>query len=171
MVEQRYLAPGWFTRNIFKEFFKPDASPALETRMSQWSSLVVKFGALVFIFLVPQKYAIQLQLLGGVWILQTFPAVVVGLYTRWLHRWGLLAGWATGMALGTWLAHELAFKANVYPVTIAGLRIDGYTALWALIANFGVATVVSAVLHAVGVARGEDTTRAEDYGPAAVRAR
>ena len=39
-------AANLFTRNIFKEFFKPDASPALETRMSQWASLVVKFGAL-----------------------------------------------------------------------------------------------------------------------------
>jgi solute:Na+ symporter, SSS family len=37
-----------------------------------------------------------LQPLGGVWILQTFPAIVFGLYTRWFHRWALVAGWAAG---------------------------------------------------------------------------
>jgi solute:Na+ symporter, SSS family len=162
-------AANLFTRNVYKEFLRPACTGKEESTVAKIVSLVVKFGALVFIFLVPQKYAIQLQLLGGVWILQTFPAVVVGLYTRWLHRWGLLAGWAVGMGLGTWLAHELAFKANVYPVTVLGLRIDGYTALWALIANFGVAVVVSAVLNMTSVARGEDATRPEDYGPARAR--
>ncbi len=86
-------AANLFTRNIFKEFFKPDASPALETRMSQWASLVVKFGALVFAVELPHTFSINLQLLGGVWILQIFPMLVVGLYTRWFHRWALLTGW------------------------------------------------------------------------------
>ena len=39
------------------------------------------------------------------WILQTFPAIVIGLYTRWLHRWALLAGWAVGLVYGTWLPY------------------------------------------------------------------
>ena len=63
-------AANLFTRNIFKEFFKPDASPRLETRVSQWASLVVKFGALAFAVWLPHTFAINLQLLGGVWILQ-----------------------------------------------------------------------------------------------------
>ncbi|MDQ0753929.1 hypothetical protein QF034_008160 [Streptomyces africanus] len=41
------------------------------------------------------------QLLGGIWILQTFPALVGGLFTRWFHRSALLAGWAVGMIYGT----------------------------------------------------------------------
>ena len=89
-------AANLFTRNIFKEFFKPDASPALETRMSQWASLVVKFGALVFAVELPHTFSINLQLLGGVWILQIFPMLVGGLYTRWFHRWALLTGWVAG---------------------------------------------------------------------------
>src|SRR6266700_1761135 len=76
-------AANLFTRNIYKEFFRPDASPAQETRVAQFVSLIVKAGALVFIVFVPLQYAIQLQLLGGIWILQTFPAIVIGLYTRW----------------------------------------------------------------------------------------
>jgi Na+/proline symporter len=36
--------------------------------------------------------ALNLQLLGGIWILQTLPSVILGLYTRWFHRWALLTG-------------------------------------------------------------------------------
>ena len=32
-------AANLFTRNIFKEFFHPEASPRLQTRVSQWASL------------------------------------------------------------------------------------------------------------------------------------
>src|ERR1700690_1084294 len=158
-------AANLFTRNVYKEFLRPNCAGKEEATVAKVASLVVKFGALAFIVLVPQKYAIQLQLLGGVWILQTFPAVVVGLYTRRLHRWGLLAGWATGMTLGTWMARELAFKANVYPLHVGGVVIPGYAALWALIANFAVSIVASAALSGAGVTNGKDATRAQDYGP------
>jgi solute:Na+ symporter, SSS family len=156
-------AANLFTRNVYKEFFRPGCSAREESTVAKGSSLVVKIGALAFIVLAPQRYAIQLQLLGGVWILQTFPAVVVGLYTRYLHRWALLAGWATGMALGTWMARELGFKGSVYPVTLLGLTIPAYAAVWALLANVAVALVGSAALHAAGVARGEDATHPGDY--------
>ena len=81
-------AANLFTRNIYREYIRPACSGQEESTVAKVASLVVKFGALAFIVLVPQKYAIQLQLLGGVWILQTLPAIVLGLYTRWLHRWG-----------------------------------------------------------------------------------
>ncbi len=90
-------AANLFTRNIYKEFFRPDASPAHETRVAQFVSLIVKAGALVFALSLSKTFSINLQLLGGIWILQTFPAIVAGLYTRWFHRWALLLGWATAM--------------------------------------------------------------------------
>ena len=31
-------------------------------------------------------------------ILQTLPAVALGLFIRWFHRGGLVAGWFAGMA-------------------------------------------------------------------------
>ena len=93
-------AANLFTRNIFKEFFKPDASPRLQTRVSQWVSLIVKVGALLFAISLPKTFSINLQLLGGIWILQTFPSLVFGLFTRWFHRWALLAGWLAGMPSG-----------------------------------------------------------------------
>ena len=39
--------------------------------MSKIVSLVVKFGALLFVLGLDRQNAINLQLLGGVWILQT----------------------------------------------------------------------------------------------------
>src|SRR5439155_21285448 len=85
-----------YTRNIHREFIRPDCSPKEEAQMAKWMSLVVKAGALIFILLVPTEYAIQLQLLGGIWIIQTAPAVILGAYTRWFNDWALLIGWAVG---------------------------------------------------------------------------
>jgi SSS family solute:Na+ symporter len=158
-------AANLFTRNVYKEFLRPECSGKEESTVAKVASLLVKFGALAFIVLVPQSYAIQLQLLGGVWILQTLPAVIIGLYTRWLHRWALLSGWATGMTVGTWMARALEFKSNVFPLTVGGWTVPGYAALWALMANLMVAIIVSAVLNGIGVARGTDATTQEDYGP------
>ena len=92
-------AANLFTRNIFTEFFKPDASPRLQTRVAQWASLVVKLGALYFAVELPHTFAINLQLLGGVWILQLAPMLIGGLFTRWFDRYALLLGWLAGMAV------------------------------------------------------------------------
>ena len=152
-------AANLFTRNVCREYLRPQCGGKEESTVAKLVSLVVKFGALLFIVLAPQKYAIQLQLLGGVWILQTLPAIVVGLYTRWLHRWALLAGWAVGMTVGTWMAYTLQFKGTVYAAHVAGWTVPAYAGLWALLAHFGVAVTLSAVLHAANVERGSDATQ------------
>jgi solute:Na+ symporter, SSS family len=159
-------AANLFTRNVYREYIRPTCSGQEESTVAKVASLVVKFGALAFIVLVPQKYAIQLQLLGGVWILQTLPAIVVGLYTRWPHRRALLAGWAAGMGVGTFMAYELHFKATVYPLHLGPVTIPGYAALWALLVNLAVAGIATFAFDAAGASRGEDVTRPEDYGPA-----
>src|SRR5581483_3016658 len=71
-----------FTRNIWREYVSPGASAERECQVAKIVSLVVKLGALFFIIFLPQQYAIQLQLLGGIWIIQTLPSVIIGLYTR-----------------------------------------------------------------------------------------
>jgi SSS family solute:Na+ symporter len=157
-------AANLFTRNIYRELFRPACSGKEEATVAKVASLVVKFGALAFIVAMKKEYAIALQLLGGVWILQTLPAIVVGLYTRWLHRWGLLAGWAVGMATGTGMAWTLSFKAPIYAIHLGDKAVPGYAALWALIANLVVAVALSLVLNALGVARGNDATHRDDYG-------
>jgi len=159
-------AANLFTRNVYKEYLRPACTPKEESTVAKLLSLVVKFGALAFIVFSPQKYAIQLQLLGGVWILQTFPSIVLGLYTRWLHRGGLLAGWAVGITVGTWMAYELHFKRTVYPLHVGGLTIPVYAAVWAIAANLLVAAVLSMLLPRLGIARGSDRTSEADYEPA-----
>ena len=101
-------AANTFTRNIYKEWLKPDATHAQEAKVGKLVSLLVKAFALVFVLTLDKQNAINFQLLGGIWILQTLPAIVFGLYTRWFHRWALLAGWAVGMVYGTWAAYGVA---------------------------------------------------------------
>ena len=79
-------AANTFTRNIYKEWIKPNATHAEEAKVSKLASLVVKAFALVFVLTLDKQNAINFQLLGGIWILQTFPAIVFSLYTRWFHR-------------------------------------------------------------------------------------
>ena len=90
-------AANTFTRNVWKPFVDPDIAPRDEAQLAKLVSLVVKVGALVVILAMPTKFAIDLQLLGGVWMVQVFPAVILGLFTRWFSSWALLAGWAVGM--------------------------------------------------------------------------
>src|SRR5262249_46528822 len=104
-------AANLFTRNIYREFFHARVTDQQESQMAKWVSLVVKVGALVFILFVPTQYAIQLQLLGGIWIIQTLPAVLIGLYTRWFNAWALLIGWAVGTFAGTYMAVAVNFAA------------------------------------------------------------
>src|SRR5205807_8699457 len=108
--------------NIYREFFRRDASPAHETKVAQLVSLIVKAGALVFVLALSKTFSINLQLLGGIWILQTFPSIVAGLYTRWFHRWALLLGWAAAMAYGTIVAY------NTPAPGVAGSRFGASTA-------------------------------------------
>jgi solute:Na+ symporter, SSS family len=168
-------AANLFTRNIWTAYVRPQADGAEEARVAKLASLVVKIGAVLFVILVPTKYAIELQLLGGIWIIQTLPSIVVGLYTRWLHRWALIAGWAVGMGLGTWMAADQDYKA-VFPLDLFGVHLNAYAALFAVGANFIVAIAGTLLLRAVGPRDTLDETRPEDFDelderPAAERRR
>jgi solute:Na+ symporter, SSS family len=155
-------AANLFTRNIWREYVRPDLDDAAEAKIARIVSLGVKAGALVFILVLPTKYAIDLQLLGGVWILQTLPAVALGLFTR-LHRLALFAGWAVGMVTGTLMAISLNFESSVYKLNVLGLSINAYEAIFALLANLAVAIVGTIVLRAMNVPHGRDETSADDY--------
>jgi solute:Na+ symporter, SSS family len=164
-------ASNLFTRNIYKAFIRPGASQAEETQVSKIVSLVVKFGALAFVLFLPTEFAIYLQLLGGVWILQTLPAIVIALYTRWLHRWALLAGWAVGMVYGSYTAYmqpsatDPTVKHFGSPLAPLPFMPDvvGYIALTSLVINVAVAVVLTLVLRAAKAPEGQDQTVPEDY--------
>jgi solute:Na+ symporter, SSS family len=128
-----------FTRNLYKEFFRPDCTEAQEANMAKIVSLVVKIGAVVFILAIPQAYAIQLQLLGGIWIIQLLPAILLGLYTRFCSAPALLTGWAAGLAVGTYMAWTQGFASSVYPLSAFGVTLPGYAALYSVLVNFALA--------------------------------
>jgi SSS family solute:Na+ symporter len=131
--------------------------------MARLVSLVVKAGALVFIVFMDRSYAIQLQLLGGVWIIQTLPAVFISLYTRWLDHRGLLLGWATGIGFGTWVAWQNEFKNANYSLHVFGYTIPGYAAVYGLVLNIAVAVLVTAALRAIGSTSSADATSHADF--------
>ncbi|MFH5878809.1 monocarboxylate uptake permease MctP [Arthrobacter sp. NA-172] len=162
-------AANLFTRNIYRDLIRPDADPRQEAKVSKIASLVVKFGALIFVIAMDQSAAINMQLLGGIWILQTFPAIVAGLYTRWFHRWALFAGWAVGIIYGTVAAYNVinpVTKANFGGsiAAIPGTNVQVYIAVVAFAINLIVAAVLSLIFRAMKLPDGKDITRTSDYG-------
>ncbi|MGH3212521.1 MAG: monocarboxylate uptake permease MctP [Trebonia sp.] len=158
-------AANLFTKNVFVEFFKPDASPKLQTRMSQWVSLVVKLGALLFAIELPHTFSIDLQLLGGVWILQLAPMLIGGLFTRWFHRWALLAGWFAGEIYGTIAAYNVHNPTTSHWAGSSDIVFGHsiYIGLSAVILNLVIAVVLTPILKAVRAPEGADETLPHEY--------
>ncbi|AJW46811.1 Monocarboxylate transport permease protein [Ralstonia mannitolilytica] len=154
-------AANLFTRNFWKPYVAPDLSHAGEEKVAKVISLIVKAGALVFILFLPTKFALDLQLLGGVWIVQTFPSVVFGLFnvSNRFRAPALLTGWAAGMIAGSWLAFSDGIKP-VHTFVIGGDKFSIYTGLAALAFNIIVAVVVQLVLGK----RGEETPAVRQAG-------
>jgi SSS family solute:Na+ symporter len=169
-------AANLFTRNIYKEYLRRDASPSDEARVSKLASLVVKAGAVVVILLLDPQFSIDLQLIGGVIILQTLPAMVLGLYTRWFHRWALLAGWLVGMLAGIWMlwltpAVNVGTGQRIRPhwggaqfaLSHWGFdtKVTIYTGIVAVVLNLLVAAILTPFFR--GSPAGEDATHEDDY--------
>src|SRR5499427_3727024 len=152
-------AANTFTRNIYREWIKPNPTQAEEARISKIVALLVAAFALVFVLTLDKQNAINFQLLGGIWILQTFPAIVFGLYTRWFHRWGLLAGWAGGMFYGTYAAFNVInpvtrthFAGSLSPIPVIGQM--GYIALTAFAVNSLIAAGLTVLLDVGRISHG-----------------
>jgi SSS family solute:Na+ symporter len=154
-------AANLYTRNIHREFINRNPTDRQEAQMAKWVSLIVKFGALIFIVFVPSQFAIYMQLLGGILIIQTLPSVLLGVYTRWFNDWALLVGWAVGTAAGTWMFVAANLTPN-FPLAIGGHTFPGYTALYTVILNLIVTIVLTPVFNALG-GRQSDVTVAADY--------
>src|SRR6476646_6701373 len=171
-------AANLFTRNVYKEFLKRDATPVQEARVAKITSLVVKLGAVAAIIFINPQFSIDLQLIGGVIILQTLPSVALGLYTRWMHRGALVAGWAAGMAVGLWMLYESPklnpvthavlkahFGGSAFALSKLGIATKStiYPGLVSVVVNLLVVVVVTLILRAMKVADGVDGTAETDY--------
>jgi SSS family solute:Na+ symporter len=173
-------AANLWTRNIYKAYLHRDATTEQECRQAKIASLVVKFGAVALIVLIDPQYSIDLQLIGGVIILQTLPMVAIALYTRWLHTWGLVAGWVVGMGWGLTLLYGIpnpasgkqhfggsALALNKLSILgwqpFAGSPTQIYVGFVALIGNLVVAVLITIVLRQLRVFNGTDETIPQDY--------
>jgi SSS family solute:Na+ symporter len=165
-------AANLFTRNIYKEYLKPDATPAQEAQASKITSLLVKVGAVACIIFLDPQFSIDLQLIGGVIILQTLPAVALGLFTRWFHRGALVAGLLAGLLAGLVMLYQIPnpatgkahFGGSGYALSHFGLDTLAtvYVGFVAVIVNLLVAVLVTLVLRG-RVPDGEDATARSDY--------
>jgi SSS family solute:Na+ symporter len=142
-------AANVFTRNFWKPYVNPGISMEGEAQMAKIASLVVKVGALLVIIYLPTQFALDLQLLGGMWILQTLPAVVFGLFSSWFRAPALLTGWAVGFAVGTYWAWGDAWKP-LHTVVIGSTSMIVYTGLLALMLNLVAAFIVNVLLRVMG---------------------
>ncbi|KJK42587.1 sodium:solute symporter [Lentzea aerocolonigenes] len=173
-------AANLWTRNVYKEYIKKHATPAEEAKQAKLASLVVKFGAVAFIVFVDPQFSIDLQLIGGVMILQTLPAVAIALYTRWFHVYGLVAGWIFGMGYGMWLLYNIAnpnvgkqhFAGSALPLGKLSLfgwhpfgnsAVQIYVGIVALAVNLLVAVIVTLIAKKAKVFNGTDQTDPSDY--------
>jgi SSS family solute:Na+ symporter len=177
-------AANLWSRNIYRNFRKAYLhrlpTDEQETKQSKIASLVVKFGAVALLVLVDPQYSLDLQLIAGVIILQTLPAVAIALYTRWFHVWGLLAGWAVGLTWGlsmiysipnrsTGVGHLGGAALELGKLSIlgwhpfAGSSVQIYPGFIALLANVVVAVVITIVLRWKRVPNGTDETNPPDY--------
>ncbi|WP_372472249.1 monocarboxylate uptake permease MctP [Jidongwangia harbinensis] len=172
-------AANLFTRDIYREYIRPNASSREETYVSKTVSLTVKFGALLVILLLNTQFAIDLQLIGGVVIMQTLPAVALGLYTNWFHRWALVSGITAGLVTGIvmlWQVPKLGgadgrtvvrehFGGSAWPLEKIGFETDAtiYVGIVALAVNLVVVALLTPLLRNAGVADGRDRTTDHDY--------
>ncbi|MEW1847529.1 monocarboxylate uptake permease MctP [Nonomuraea angiospora] len=166
-------AANLFTRNIYREYFNKNASDRQEANVSKIVSLLVKVGAVVCILALDPQFSIDLQLIGGVIILQTLPAVALGLYTRWFHKGGLIAGWAAGLAAGLWMLYlipnpangKLHFGGSAFGLSNLGFdtKMTIYAGFLALAVNLVVAALGTLLFRAIKMADGEDATARDDY--------
>ncbi|WP_327582058.1 sodium:solute symporter [Nonomuraea sp. NBC_00507] len=166
-------AANLFTRNIYREYFNKHATDAQEAKVSKLTSLLVKVGAVLCILVLDPQFSIDLQLIGGVIILQTLPSVALGLYTRWFHKGGLIAGWAAGLGAGMWMLYlipnpatgKLHFGGSAFPLSNFGFdtKMTIYVGFVAVIVNLVVAALGTLVFRALKMADGPDATSRDDY--------
>lgn len=154
------------TRNVVK-VFRPGMDSKTEARLAKWFSVIFKFIALGFIFLISATYSLELQLIGGIIILQTLPAIFIGLYSDKLDKWAVGAGWAAGLITGIFMVYYSNFVQFKYTTLTTSLFKFAspfgflYIGLIALLVNLLFALVGSAIaLKYRKPAVAGDTTRA-----------
>ena len=172
-------AANLWARSIYRHYLRRGATPEQETKQARTAAAVALLAGLLLAVVLDPAIAYDLQLAGGVLILQTLPAVLIPLYGRWLHVHGLVLGWFAGVSYALFLLHDIVdpdtgrrFAGTAYPVSelqllgsrpFAGSAMTVYAGLVALLFNLAVAVLVSLVVRVVRIRNGRDETRPPDY--------
>lgn len=160
-------AANLFSRNIYREYINQSCTEKQEANTAKITSLVVKFGALAFILLGPTRLAINLQHVGNVWIIQTLPAVFLGLFTGWFHRRALIIGLLGGLFVGTWMlfAQDLLSPtwSPVVSVSFLNMQMPLYAAVPGLVVNLVLCVGLTLVFRVLGVSNGRDYTTLTEF--------
>ena len=146
----------------------PNATVAQEAKVGKLVSLLVKFVALIFVLTMDKQNAINFQLLGGIWILQTLPVGGV----RALHPLVPPVGAAGRLGRRDGLRHASRpttsssptvphFAGSLAPMELIGQL--GYIAFTAFVINVIVAAVLTPILRALKSPEGDDRTVMADY--------
>jgi solute:Na+ symporter, SSS family len=162
-------AANTFARDIYKPYFRPNASDREEGLVSQIASVVLKLGAVGVIVGLKLTFALEFQLIGGVVVIEILPSVVLGLYTRWFHRWALVAGWIVGMGLSVYMLYVTPGKTTAhfgsasFAFSTWGFHtsVTIWTGIVGVVANLVVATALTPLLNRLP--RGQDETSPADY--------
>jgi solute:Na+ symporter, SSS family len=134
------------TRNIIKEI-KPNMTSISELRITKIFSTVFKFIALGFVFTVPATYAISLQLLGTILIIQILPSVFFGLYIKSLKKEPLIAGLLVGIFSGIFMLEYAnnfgTLTSSVFTTPFGSLYIAVISLVFNLVISFGLSAIMN----------------------------
>jgi SSS family solute:Na+ symporter len=170
-------AANLFTRSIYREYIRRNASPREEANVSRWTSLLVKFGAAALLLLINPGFSTELQLLAGALVVQIIPAVFVGLMTPWFHRWALIVGMVAGLGASLYMLYETPqlsgtgrvvqahFGGSSWPLSKFGFdtQTTVYAGLLALLLNFAIVIFLTMLLRLFSLGVGADRTHPDDY--------
>jgi SSS family solute:Na+ symporter len=171
-------AANLYTRGLHRPFFRPWASVAEQARISRYVSFSIKFAALALIIFIRPQYSLDLQLIGGIFVLQTVPALFIGMFTSWFHRAALALGLVVGAVVGMVLSYQIPeyatggsrmvrahFGGSAWPLSHLGVDTSQriYVGVAALVVNLAVVVVATVVLRGLRVPDGRDATREADY--------
>jgi SSS family solute:Na+ symporter len=154
-------AANLFSRNIWREYVQPRMTMRREASISKLASLAVKFGALLFILLVPATDVIYFQTAGGVWMINALPALVIALYVKRLNTLSMILGWAAGIGVGTWALIQEKFATSLHDFGVGGKL---YIGVAAIAVNLGVVLIGSLVAALLGHGDPGKLTE-DDYRP------
>lgn len=111
---------------------------------SRYTALAVKVGALLCVLFLNAQFAIDFQLLGGVIILQTFPALILGLLRIRFSAAAMLAGWAVGTVVGVGLCWLDGLKP-IHLIALGPFSGNVSTGLISLFVNIAVVSLITLV--------------------------